>query len=73
MDRENGSCKVELVEQEHGRIIGKITDLEFILANDPYVVAMARKEFIRVRAKPTFKEGEINRLFISNLAPSASG
>ncbi len=69
MDMENGSCKVELAEHGQKRIPGKITDPEFILANNAYVVAMARKEFIRVRAKPTFKEGEINRLFISNLVP----
>ncbi len=69
MDMENGSCKVELAEHGQKRIPGKITDPEFILANNAYVAAMARKEFIRVRAKPTFKEGEINRLFISNLVP----
>lgn len=68
MDMDTGSCKLEIEGQDDKRISGKVTDPEFILASNAYVSAMARKEFIRVLAKPTLKDGDIDRLFISNLA-----
>lgn len=67
LDMENGSCKVALATDEENRVSARITDPAFALPNNAYVLAMAAQQLIVVRAKPTLKDGELERLFISDL------
>jgi len=68
----NGACKVKL---ENGIIVaGKITDPVLDQpGSNIYTQALDRTERLRVVAKPTMKDGEINRLFISNAKPDRRG
>ena len=50
------------------RISGKITDSAFSVPNNKYVLAMAGVNEIAIRAKPVLRDGEIERLFISDTA-----
>lgn len=60
----NGACKVKL---DNGVIVaGKITDPVLDQPGNIYTHALDRAEPLLVTAKPTMKDGEINRLFISN-------
>lgn len=68
MDMETGACKLQFSEEDENRLSGKITDPAFILQNNVYVTAMADKAFLQVIGKPTLKNGEMERLFISNIA-----
>lgn len=70
MDTETGACKISVSpndeDLESNRISAKITDPIFLIANNPYVLALAAKIPMLVIAKPLMKNGEIDRLFISN-------
>jgi len=66
LDMQTGSCHVDVEGDDAGRHSAKITDPECSLPNNVYVLAMAAKEAITVRAKATFRDGQIERLFISN-------
>lgn len=68
MDTETGSCKVSLDPSEPDRISARITDPAFLVPNNPYAVALAARSWLRVTAKPIIKDGEIDKLFISNSA-----
>ena len=68
LDSLTASCKVKLPEFEGDhRISGKITDPIFDNKNDPYSVAFAAKEWITVLGKGQLKDGELVKLFISDL------
>lgn len=66
LDMESGACKVSLPSEPEERINGRITDPAFSTPNNPYALAMAAKLALDVRAKPTFRDGEMDKLFISN-------
>lgn len=66
LDMETGHCHVAIEGDDDGRLPARITDPAFSLPNNPYVTAMAAKTFLGVRAKATVREGNIERLFISN-------
>lgn len=67
LDMETGSCKVALATEEENRVSAKITDPVFSLPNNVYVLAMATQNYITVKAKPTLRDGELERLFISDM------
>jgi hypothetical protein len=66
LDMESGSCRVYLTNEPDAPYQGKITDPAFSAPNNRYVMAMAGKTAIDVKAKPTLKEGTIKQLFISD-------
>ena len=68
MDVETGSCKVALDPAAPERVSAKITDPELLTPNNRYVLALASQAIVRVVAKPVLRDGELERLFISNTA-----
>lgn len=68
LDMETGGCRVTFPDATDERILGRITDPAFAMPNNPYAVAMAAKSWFSVKAKPTLRDGVIERLFISNTA-----
>ena len=68
LDMETGSCKVQTEDAPADRFSGRITDPGFTLPNNPYVMAMADRRYIKVRGKPTLRDGEIDKLYISDIA-----
>lgn len=68
LDMESGACKVSLPDDPEARITGRITDPAFSVPNNAYALAMAALRPIAVRAKPTTKDGGIDKLFISDTA-----
>ncbi len=71
LDMETGSCKVALITEGENRTSAKITDPVFGIPKNVYVLAMAAQKVITVRAKPILKDGELDRLFISDLVSDA--
>ncbi|MFG1371523.1 hypothetical protein V5F32_05040 [Xanthobacter oligotrophicus] len=69
LDMDTGSCKVAMDAEPDARYAARITDPAFSAPNNRYVMAMAAKSTLNVRAKATLKDGEIDRLFISDAAP----
>ena len=67
LDMDSGACRLTLVDDPDGRVAGKITDPLLASPNNPYALALAGKRAITIRAKPTLKEGEIERLYISDI------
>jgi hypothetical protein len=66
LDMETGSCRIEFEETYGRRYKGQITDPAYQLPENQYVRAMAAKTWLIVRAKPTLKGGELDKLFISD-------
>ncbi|WP_062233159.1 hypothetical protein [Aureimonas sp. N4] len=66
LDMDTGTCRISLADDLDTRILGRITDPVFAQPNNPYVSAMAARRPIKVRAKPTLKDGAMERLFISD-------
>src|SRR5258708_6603111 len=48
------------------RVSGEITDPQLHMANNPYSVALATQRWLSVVAKPELREGELERLYISD-------
>lgn len=68
LDTKTGSCKVSLGDSEQ-RIQSEITDPIRVMPNNPYALALASQQPLSFRAKAEIDEdGEITRLFISDLA-----
>jgi hypothetical protein len=67
LDLESGGCKLRLDNDKLRRYTGKIMDPLLKTPNNRYVMAMAAKEVIAVRAKAVLKDGEIDELFISDV------
>lgn len=67
MNLENRTCKLRLADdaEADSRQTGEITDPEFLLADNAYVRAFAAKSDLEVRARPTLRDGEIERWYIS--------
>lgn len=68
MNLDNTSCKVSLPDEPEGRITAIITDPVATTANNPYAAAFAAQRSLSVRAKAAVRDGEIERLYISNTA-----
>lgn len=68
LDTDTGGAHVRLEHEADIRLAAKITDPAFALPNNGYAVALASQHLVAVRAKPTLKDGRIQKLFISNLA-----
>lgn len=66
LDTESGSCRVYLRDEPETPYKGKITDPLLAIPNNPYALALASKNEIMVKAKPTLKDGLIRQLYISN-------
>ncbi|SDP46346.1 hypothetical protein SAMN05428967_2233 [Phyllobacterium sp. YR620] len=64
------SCKVSVIEnqQETKRIPGQITDPQISVPNNPYSSAFDSQSVISVKCKPQYSNGEIEKLFISDIA-----
>lgn len=74
LDMQTGACLVEIEGDEPtGRHPARITDPVFSLPNNAYVTAMAAKVSLTVRAKATYQEGRIERLYISNYSGRPRG
>lgn len=69
LDMETGGCRVSVADDEQPRVPGTITDPAFALPNNAYVSAMASKSTIKVRAKASVRDGQVERLYISDTAP----
>ena len=69
-DFKNRSCKFSLRGQEdpNDRFNGEITDPVAQVPKNPYSAALDNQRWIWVRAKAQLKNGEIERLYISDLA-----
>jgi hypothetical protein len=70
-DLKNGSCKFSLRDQENpaDRYVGEITDPIARQAKNPYSSALDHQRWLWVRAKAEVKDGQLERLFILDLAP----
>jgi transcriptional accessory protein Tex/SPT6 len=68
LDLQTKACKVSLHDDEDAekRHPGEITDPILNLPNNAYVSAMAAQRWIDVRGKAQSKEGELDKLYISN-------
>lgn len=66
LDVETGNCRLALPHDADQRIAGRITDPAGTLPHNPYANALASQRPIFVRAKPIIKDGDIERLYISN-------
>ncbi|VFU08478.1 conserved protein of unknown function [Methylocella tundrae] len=61
----NGACRVRLLDLDK-IVVGKITDPSVGSAGNVYTRALNDGAELIVVAKPTMKDGNINRLFISD-------
>lgn len=69
LDLKNHSCKFALRSEddpEH-RILGEITDPIISNPNNPYSEALSKQRWLSVLAKPQLKDGEVEKLFISDV------
>ncbi|HEX3920464.1 MAG TPA: hypothetical protein VHW60_24245 [Caulobacteraceae bacterium] len=66
LDMQTGACHAAIADEPERRYPARITDPAVSLPNNPYVLSMAAKTALAVRAKATYRDGEIERLFISN-------
>lgn len=69
-DKENATCKVRFSRHgEEKRIPGTVADPSGKIIDDPYSLAMARAQEIKVMGKLEFQNGEIKRLHILAIRP----
>jgi len=70
LDLKNKSCKFSLRDEDDPdrRTNGEITDPVLSTPNNPYATALNGQRWLTVWGKPQLKEGEIERLYISDLA-----
>lgn len=69
LDLERGTCKARVVEEtdETKRINAIVTDPMLKQPNSPYSLAMAAGEPLLVKAKGLIQEGELKKLYISDV------
>jgi hypothetical protein len=74
LDLKNRSCKVSLHADDDPdrRVPGEITDPVIREPHNPYSEALAAKRWIKVRGKAELIDGDIERLYISDVAGGAS-
>jgi hypothetical protein len=70
LDMETGGCKVRFQQGEESdtRIPCEITDPIVKLAKNPYATAMKEVTWLNVRYKAQIKDGDIEKLYISEIA-----
>lgn len=70
LDMQKRTCKVSLLQDNDPevRYPGEITDPVILTANNPYSLAMAQKQWMSVRGKAQMKNGQFDKLYISNTA-----
>lgn len=74
LDVKTHACKVTLrdhADQER-RIAGEITDPQIKMPSNPYSRSLDAQKYISVKGKAQIKDGEIDRLFISDVVSSES-
>jgi len=74
LDLKNRSCKFSLrsdLDPER-RVSGDITDPIILNPNNPYSEALSKQRWLPVIAKAQLKEGEMEKLFISDIASPKS-
>lgn len=72
LDLKNRTCKFSILgepeaDSEDRRINGDITDPMLHAANNPYSLALANQRPLEVAAKPQLKDGQIEKLYISDV------
>ncbi|MHA4731177.1 hypothetical protein [Ensifer adhaerens] len=70
LDLVTKSCKVAVIgdEQKGKRLSGQITDPQVAVPNNPYSSAFDSQKPITVKCKPQFNDGELERIYISDVA-----
>lgn len=68
LDMLSGNCHMSFADEPESKIAGRITDPAFASPNNKYALALAAKQVLAVRAKATLRDGEIDRLHISDTA-----
>lgn len=68
IDKLAGTCKVQ-IDGADGTFKGKITDPALSSPGNIYTHAFDTDEWVIITAKPTLREGEIQRLYISDAKP----
>jgi hypothetical protein len=70
-DYKNRSCKFSFRDQDNpdDRFNGDITDPVAQSAKNPYSTALDNQRWIWVRAKAQIKDGELDKLYISDISP----
>lgn len=66
LDMTTGSCRYTDIKSGAARLKGQITDPAVHIPMNAYVSAMASQRPLVVRAKPTLRQGVLDRLFISD-------
>ena len=74
LDLKNRSCKFSLRSEDDPdrRIVGDITDPNILNPNNPYSEALSKQRWLSVLAKPQLNEGEMEKLFIADIASPKS-
>jgi len=65
MNHDSRTCRVSVIPDDGTRTPAEITDPEFLLPNNPYAGAFAAKTSLVVRAKPTLRDEQVERWYIS--------
>jgi hypothetical protein len=67
LDIDDGGCRIHLSgEPASDRHSAKITDPAIQVPNSPYAVAFAAQERMLVQGKATTRDGQLERLYVSN-------
>jgi hypothetical protein len=71
LDTKNRTCKFSLRDDDPDhRISGEITDPVIQAAHNPYLEAFAAQRWVSVLGKAQLKDGEMEKLFISDVHTS---
>lgn len=65
MNLDSRGCRIAMGSDEEQRFAAEITDPELLVPNNAYATAFAAQTELTVRAKPTLRDGEIDRWYIS--------
>ncbi len=70
LDLVTRSCKISIVGDDitSRRVPGQITDPQIAMPNNPYSSAFDSQKPITVKCKPQYADGELDRIFISDVA-----
>lgn len=68
VDVESGSCKVSFEDDQDAtnRVRAQIIDPSLSIPNNLYLLAVAAMRPLKVRAKPALKDGDVDKLYISD-------
>lgn len=65
MNQDTRTCRIATEGDTEARHMAEITDPAMLLPNNAYATAFAGQTGLRVRAKPTIRDGEVERWYIS--------